>query len=334
MERDDWTSFEGPSFDSLTAPVDPEVDTPVDDPLSSRRPSGAQVVIAAVVGAVLVVGGVVALVRRDTQVAETVNTVPESGTLPSADGAPATTVGGGVPAFWNDDPTETSDPAETSDPVADEPSAMGTSSIGEVPVWNTWSIDVPAPLDALAEATEVVAFGADGILYRIAFPSGQVQAMRMTGWDSSAQAVVGEEAIVVFAGYTVSIIHDDEPIVSVPIRRRGDLRGGVAGTNQFIVTAPSPALAGGEQQLTLGLDGTLAPLDSHFVDASVLGAVIPPGRSSRSEPARWCVRRRCRSVRNSPQRWRSSRHGRGSLCRCGVRRGTALCHLRDRRSHG
>jgi hypothetical protein len=147
-----------------------------------------------------------------------------------------------------------------------------------------WSLEVPAPLDAMTEATEVVAFGADGILYRIAFPSGQVQAMRMEGWDSSARAVVGEKAIVVFTSTELSIIRDDEPIVSVP------MRGGVIfveawpGTNQFIVTAPSPA--GGEQQLTLGLDGALAPLDSDFVDASVFWArsFLPDGRVAVDRP--------------------------------------------------
>ncbi|HYN31484.1 MAG TPA: hypothetical protein VES40_02570 [Ilumatobacteraceae bacterium] len=265
-ERDDWTSSEGPSFEALTAPVDPDVDTAVDDQLSSRRPHGARVWIAAFVGVVLLIGGVVALVTAEPEVADTVNTVPESG--------------GGVPAFWNDDP------AETTDPAADERLAMATSSVGEGPLWNTWSLDVPAPLDAMTKATEVVAFGADGILYRIAFPSGQVQAMRMEGWDSDAQAVVGEKAIVVFTNTELWIARDDEPIVSVP------MRGGVIfveawpGTNQFIVTTESAAPAGGEQQLILGLDGTLAALDSASLDGSVFWArsFLPDGRVAVNRP--------------------------------------------------
>ncbi len=280
-ERDDWTSSDGPSFESLTAPVDPDVDAPVDDEMSSRRPHGVQVWIAAAVGGVLLVGGVVALVQNDTsdrQVADTVNTASESGSLPSAGGVPATTVGGGVPAFWNDDL------AGTTDPAADERLAMGYSSVGEGPVWNRWSLDVPAPLDTLVEATEVVAFGADGILYRIVFPSGQVQAMRMAGWDSSAQAVAGEDAIVVFTSTDVSIIRDDEPIVRVP------MLGGVTfveawpGTNQFIVTAPSPA--GGEQQLSLGLDGTLTPIDSTSLNGSAFWArsFLPDGQIAVNRP--------------------------------------------------
>ena len=281
-ERDDWDSSGGPSFESATAPVDQDVDDPAprmrapadlagDDQVSSQRLHGPRMWIAAGVGAVLLVGGVVAF-------SDTTDPQAESGSTPSTDGASTTTVGGGVPVFWN------GGPVEASDPVADEPLAMADSSVGEGPVWNTWAVDVPAPLDAVAETTEVVAFGADGVLYRIAFPSGQVRAMRMSGWDPGAQAVVGEEAIVVFTSTDLSIIRDDEPIVRVP------MRGGVIfveawpGTNQFIVTTPSPA--GGEQQLTLGLDGTLAPLDSDSVGGSTFWArsFLPDGRVAVNRP--------------------------------------------------
>ena len=259
-ERDDWDWSGGPSFESSTAPVVP-----------SQRLHGPRMWIAAGVGAVLLVGGVVAF-------GDTTDPQAESSSTPSTDGASSTTVGGGVPAFWN------GGPVEASDPVADEPLAMAGSTVGVGPVWNTWSLDVSAPLDAVTEATEVVAFGADGILYRIAIPSGQVRAMRMSGWDSSAQAVVGEEAIVVFTSTDVSIVRNDEPIVRVPMRDGVIFVEAWTGTDRFIVTTPSPA--GGEQQLILELDGTLAPLDSDAVDGSVFWArsFLPDGRVAVNRP--------------------------------------------------
>ncbi len=75
--RDDWSSSDTPAFESPTAPVDPTeldaqaqrhiaTDVPADPLPSPQRPHGSQVWIAAAFGAVLLIGGVVALVRNDS----------------------------------------------------------------------------------------------------------------------------------------------------------------------------------------------------------------------------------------------------------------------------
>jgi hypothetical protein len=287
--RDDWSSADTPAFESLTAPIDPgrptgpdpvsrpaaSADVPAPGRSSSPRPSGAQVWIAAAFGAVLLIGGVVALVRSDSTDRQA---TASDGTDRSVVAPATTTATAGVPTFWNDDPVGTT---EVPDDVT-----IAVSEVGQLPVWTDSSIDVPPPLDAGGVATEVVAFGTDGTLYRIVVPAGQVRAMRMANWDSAAQAVVGEDAMVVFTGTSLTIIRDDEPIIRVP------MSGGVIfveawpGTERFIVTTPSLAVSGGEQQLILGRDGTLTPIGTDFVIGGILGgrAFLPDGRVAINRP--------------------------------------------------
>jgi hypothetical protein len=297
--RDDWSSSDTPAFESLTAPVDPTgsdpqpqrgraPDVPAGAQPSPPRPHGSQVWIAAAFGAVLLIGGVVALVRNDgtdreaTATAGTVSgTDTETGAAPSPDptdgsvGAPTTTTAtAGVPTFWNDDPVDTTDPA------SDERLAMATSDVGQAPVWNDWSIDLPPPLGAISVPTEVVAFGTDGTLHRIEVPSGQVRAMRMSSWGATAQAVVGESAIVVFNSTDVTIVRDHEPIIQVPVNNGVIFVEAWPGTDRFIVTTPSLALSGGEQQLILEPDGALVPVERDVVGGGIFDgrAFLPDGR--------------------------------------------------------
>jgi hypothetical protein len=183
-----------------------------------------------------------------------------------------------VPTFWNEDTVA------TTEPPGDVPIAV--SEVGELPVWTDSSIEVPPPLDAATVATEVVAFGTDGTLSRILVPSGQIRAMRMAGWGSTAQAVVGEDATVVFTSTDLTIIRDDEPITRVPMSDGVIFVEAWPGTDRFIVTAPSLAVTGGEQQLILGLDGTLTPIGSDFVIGDILGgrAFLPDGRVAINRP--------------------------------------------------
>ncbi len=187
-----------------------------------------------------------------------------------------------MPIFWNDDPVTTTDP-----PGDDRP-AVSTSEVGQAPRWNDWSIDVPPPVDGVSVATEVVAFGTDGTLYRIEVPSGQVRAMRMSSWGATAQAVVGEDAIVVFTSTDVTIVRDDEPIIQVPVNNGVIFVEAWPGTDRFIVTTPSLALSGAEQQLILEPDGALVPLESEVSEA-VGGiferrAFLPDGRVAVNRP--------------------------------------------------
>jgi hypothetical protein len=163
---------------------------------------------------------------------------------------------------------------------------MAASEVGEVPTWNMWSIDVPEPLDAMSVATEVVAFGADGTLYRIEVPSGQVRAMRMSSWDAGAQAVVGEDAIVVFTGTSVTIIRDDEPIIGVPMSQGVIFVEAWPASDKFIVTTPSLALSGAEQQLILGPDGALVPIERDLVIGNLFSGrvFLPDGRVAFNRP--------------------------------------------------
>ncbi len=185
-----------------------------------------------------------------------------------------------MPTFWNDDPVDTTEPAD------DDRLAMATSEVGEPPLWNDWSIDVSPPLDAISVPTEVVAFGTDGTLYRIEVPSGQVRGMRMSSWGTTAQAVVGEDAIVVFTSTDLTIIRDDEPIIRVPMSDGVIFVEAWPGTDRFIVTTPSLAVSGGEQQLILGRDGTLTPIGTDFVIGDILGgrAFLPDGRVAINRP--------------------------------------------------
>lgn len=299
--RDDWTSAgDSLSFDALSEPVDPARSSdggrsPMDalpdhrtDP-SSPRPPRAQVWIAAAVGAVLLIGGIVALVRNDPtdrtelQAAVTADTATEAtgATSPastdrSADAPTTTAATGGVPTFWNDDPVETTGPRL----------AMATSSLGEVAVWNSWAVDVPVPLDVMSAPTEVVALGTDGILYRIEFPSGQVRAMTMAGWDANAQTTAGDEAIVVFTGTSLTVIRDGEPLIGVPMRDGVIFVEAWPGTDRFIVTTPSPGIAGGEQQLILEPDGQLVPVGTDSFAGNLFWArsFLPDGRVTVNRP--------------------------------------------------
>lgn len=229
-----------------------------------------------------------ALVRNDS--ADRQVTGPD-GTVSGADessettdervGAPTTTTAtAGVPTFWNDDPVETTEPTDPAE------LAMAVSEVGEVPLWNNWSIDLPEPLDAMGVATEVVAFGADRTLYRIQVPSGQVRAMRMPSWGAGAQAVVGEDAIVVFSSTSVTIIRDDEPIIEAPMSQGVIFVEPWPGTDQFIVTTPSLAVSGGEQPLVLGLDGALTPIGTDFVIGDIFGGrtFLSDGRVAINRP--------------------------------------------------
>jgi hypothetical protein len=94
-----------------------------------------------------------------------------------------------------------------------------------------------------------VAFGTDGTLYRIEVPSGQVRAMRMSSWGPTAQVVVGEDAVAEFTSTDVTIVRDDEPIIQAPVNNGVIFVEAWPGSDKFIVTTPSLALSGAEQQL-------------------------------------------------------------------------------------
>jgi hypothetical protein len=224
---------------------------------------------------VLLIGGVVALVRNDSADREA---TASDGTDRSVVAPTTTTATAGVPTFWNEDPVDTTEPPQDV--------AIAVSEVGEPPVWADSSIDVPPPIDAVSVATEVVAFGTNGILYRIEVPSGQVRAMRMANWGTTGQAVVGEDAIVVFTSTDLTIIRDDEPITRVPMSDGVIFVEAWPGTDRFIVTTPSVAVSGGEQQLILGVDGSLAPIGTEFGIGGILGgrAFLPDGRVAINRP--------------------------------------------------
>jgi hypothetical protein len=294
--RDDWSSSDTPALDALTAPVDPTgsgprpqrhtaTDVPADARPAPQGPHRSQLWIAAAFGAVLLIGGVVALVRNDRTDRE-VTATAEAGAVSSPDptealDAPTTTTAtAGVPTFWNDDTVATTDRA------GDDRLEMASSEVGESPVWSRWSIDVPPPLDVISVPTEVAAFGTDRILYRIGVPSGQVQAMRMSSWGATAQAVVGEDAIVVFTSTDVTIVRDDEPIIRVPVTNGVIFVEAWPGTPRFIVTTPSLALSGREQQLILEPDGALVPVEAEVVGGGIFDgrAFLPDGRVAVNRP--------------------------------------------------
>jgi hypothetical protein len=109
--------------------------------------------------------------------------------------------------------------------------------------------------------------------------------MRRRGWGATAQAVVGEDAIVVFTSTDLTIIRDDEPIIQAPVNNGVIFVEAWPGTDRFLVTTPSLALGGGEQELILEPDGGLVPFVSDVVGGIFGGrAFLPDGRVAVNRP--------------------------------------------------